>query len=437
MRFREILLVVVLLAVGFVVYEAQTGRWDLHFGWDDDIFGWGKAFTFEESQTIPAPLPSSIEVVNSHGWVEVRGADQPTVQLTFQKKVWRRDEAEARAVADKLHVKVERSGDRLSLSTNRDEFSRRNFETGFILVVPRGTAVSIKNSYGSTRVEAVKEATVENRHGRISAADIAGPCRLEGTYEDIEAANIKATCRVIGSHANIKAGPVTGDLDAESSYAEIRFEDIGGKAEITGTHASVDGRRVAGPVTVDTSYERISLADVGSARVRARHASVQAVDVRGDLDVQTTYEPVQARNIGGNLVVDGTNVEVSATTVKGHEVSVTTSHENVDLADFSAKVLVSLRHGNLVLGPSDLKYPLEVRAEYANIDLSWPAGETSPLEARSRGGSVHWGLSAKLSFEKSNGTSLIKAFAENAGQPGVTLSTTYGDIRIEEKSRKI
>jgi hypothetical protein len=436
MRFREVLLIVALLAVGFVVYEAQTGRWDLHFGWDDDGFGWGKAFTFEESQTIPAPLPSSLEVVNSHGWVEVRGADQATVQLTFQKKVWRRDEAEARAVANKLHFKVERSGDRLTLSTNRDEFTRRNFETGFILVVPRGMAVSIINSHGPAKVEAVREADVRNSHGTIFAADIAGPCRLEGTYEDIEASNLKAGCQVIGSHADVKVGPVAGDLGVETSYAEIRIEDIGGKAEITGTHVAVDGRRINGPVSVDTSYEKISLADVGAARVRARHSSVDATDIRGDLDVQTTYEPVRARNVAGSFLVSGTNVEVSASTVRGREISVTTTHENVDLADFSAKVLVSIRHGNITLGPSDLKSPLEVRGEYANIDLYWPAGETSPFEAQSRGGSIHWGLSSKPSLEKTNGTSLVKAFVENADKPGVTLSTTYGDIRIEEKGRK-
>jgi len=437
MRFREVLLVVILLAVGLVVYEAQTGKWDLHFGWDDDVFGWGKEFAYEETLTLPAPLPAALDIANSHGWVEVRGADQDTVQLTFQKKIWRRDEAEAKAVADKLHVKVDRSSGKLSLSTNRDDFSRRNFETGFILTVPRRLAVAVVNSHGRVKVEGVGEADVRNSHGPISVDGVAGPCRLEGSYEDIEASNLRADCRVIGSHADVKVLSAAGDLNVETSYAEIRFEDIGGKADVTGTHASVEGRRVKGPVTVDTSYEKITLADVGAVRVRARHAAVEASGVHGDCDVQTTYEPVQVRDVDGGLAVSGNNVEVSATTIRGREITVTTSYENVALAGFSAKVRVDVRHGNVTLDPADLKYPMEVRAEYATIELGWPAGEACPVEARSRGGSVHWGLAARPDVEKTNGTSLVTAFAGRAGGPAVTLSTTYGDIRIEERTGKI
>jgi len=431
MKFREILLVIVLLAVGVVVYEVQTGNWTT-WGWtfneDGEFFGFGKAYSFEETQTIEAPVPASLEVTNSHGWVEVRGADQETVQLTFQKKVWRRDEADARAVADKLHYILKKSADRLSFSTNRDEFTKRNFETGFILVVPRRMTVTVTNSYGLVKVASLKEADLRNRHGRVSASDIEGACALESSYEDIEAG-----CRIINRHANVKALSVAGDLSVDHSYGEVRFEDVGGKAVISGSHSEVDGRRVQGPVSVESSYERISLINAGATRVRARHCRVEAQDIHGDLDVETTYEPVKAMNVQGSLRVSGNNVEVTASLIKGPEISVASSYENVDLEDFSAKVKISLRHGGLVLRPSDLKFPVDVRDEYGDIDLYWPAGEASPLEAQARGGSVHWGLSGKPSLEKSNGTSLIKAFVENTDRPAVSLSTSYGDIRIQEK----
>lgn len=436
MRFREVLLVIVLLVAGVVVYEVQTGNWTT-WGWtfneDGEFFGFGKAYSFEETQTIEAPIPSSLDVTNIHGWVEVRGADQETVQLTFQKKIWRRDEADARAVADKLHDIVKKTADRLSFSTNRDDFAKRNFETGFILVVPRRMKVTVTNSYGPVKVAALKEADVRNRHGRVSASDIEGACALESSYEDIEAENLKAGCRVIDRHADVKLLSVAGDLGVDHSYGEVRFEDIGGKAVIGGSHSAVDGRRVRGPVSVESSYERISIVDAGATRVRARHCRVEAQDIHGNLDVETTYEPVKAMNVQGSLQVSGNNVAVTASLIKGPEISVTSSYENVDLEDFSAKVKISLRHGGLVLRPSDLRFPVDVRNEYGNIDLYWPAGEASPLEAQTRGGSVHWGLPGKPSLEKSNGTSLIKAFVENADRPAVSLSTTYGDIRIQEK----
>jgi len=437
MRFREILLVVFLLAVGVVIYQAQTGRWDLHFGWDDDgMFGWGgKEFAFEETQVIEAPLPSALEITNSHGWVEVRGADQETIQLTFKKRVWRRDEADAREVDGKLKPVIKKTADRVSISTNRDDFTKRNFETGFVLVVPRRMIVTVTNSYGPVKVEAVKEATVDNRHGRVAVSDIEGSCGIESSYEDIQAMNVKASCKILGHHSNIRILGVAGDLRVENSYGEVRFEDVGGKADVVASHSPVDGRRVKGPVSVETSYERISLTDAGAARVEAHHCPVEAVDIHGDLDVRTSYEPVKARNIQGNFLVTGNNVEVTASGVTGQDINITTSHENVDLSDFSGKVTISLRHGNTVLSPSALKFPVDVRNEYGSIDFYWPAGEASPLEAQTRGGSIKWGLTGRPEVEKTNGTSLVKAFIENTGRPGVHLSTTYGDIRIEGKSR--
>jgi len=435
MRFRDVLLVIVLLLAGVVVYQAQTGNWGIHFGdGDEEFMVWGgRAFTFEESRTVEAPLPARLEVDNSHGWVEVRGDDQETVRLTFQKKIWRRNEAEARAVADKLQCKIDRSADRLLLATNREEFMKRNFETGFILTVPRRLTVVIANSYGLVKASVLQSVDVRNRHGQVSVSDIEGACVLESSYEDIEAGGLKADCRITNKHADVQVIGAAGDLQIDHAYGEVRFEDIGGKADISGSHSEVTGRRVQGPVFVETSYEKISLTDTGAARVRARHCPVEANGIRGGLDVETTYEPVKAVNILGDLRVNGNNVEVTGSLIKGREISIETSYDDVDLADFSAKVAVSLRHGNLVLRPSDLKFPIDVRAEYSDIDFYWPAGETVPLEAQSHGGSVHWGLSGRPAVEKSNGTSVIKAFVENAGGPGVSLSTSYGEIRLQEK----
>lgn len=178
MKFREVFLVAVLILAGLVVYQIQTGHWNLDFNWGDDFAGFGREYTTEETRTIEAPLPSVIEIVNGHGWVEVRGGDQDTVQLTFKKVVWRRTEEEAKDVAGRLKYTLTTAADKLTLATNRDEFRKKNFETGFILTVPRAMAVHVANAYGVVRVEGVKEATVRNRHGELYASDIQGPCTL-------------------------------------------------------------------------------------------------------------------------------------------------------------------------------------------------------------------------------------------------------------------
>jgi len=436
MKFREVLLVVVLILAGLVVYQVQTGHWNLDFNWGDDFAGLGREYTTEETRTIEAPLPPVIEVVNGHGWVEVRGGDQDTVQLTFKKVVWRRTDEEAKDVADRLRYSLSAAADKLTLATNRDEFRKKNFETGFILTVPRTMIVRITNAYGVVRVEGVKEATVHNRHGELYASDVQGPCALETSYEDLEAQKIQGECRITNSHGDVRAVSVAGDLWIETSYAQVRVEDAGQKTDVRGSHIDVDARRVQGAVQVETSYEKVFLSDVGPAAVSAQHSAVTVENVRGDLDVRTSYEEVRATGVQGRFLVDAHNASVSATGIGGSEISVKTSYENVELAEFSAEVTVLLRNGNVVLKPRDLKHGMDVRNEYGTIHLAWPAGETPRLEARSKGGEVEWGLSEKPDVEQTNGVSLVKAFTANSGSPLIYLSTTYENIRIEAGSRK-
>ncbi len=436
MRFREVVLVIFLILAGLVVYQVQTGHWNLDFNWGDDFIGFGREFTYEETRTIDAPLPALLEVTNGQGWVEVRGGDQANIELTFKKVIWRKTEEEAKDIAGRLKYSLTTAADRLVLDTNRSEFRKKNFETGFILTVPRTMAVRVTNGYGVVRVEGIKEASVRNRHGELFASDIGGPCTLETSYEVLEAQNIQGECRLTNSHADVRAVSIAGDLWIETSYARVRVEDIGQKAEIRGSNVEVDARRVKGAVSVETSYEKVFLSDVGPATVTARNTAVTAEKIRGDLDVRTSYEQVRALDVQGKFLVDAHNSSVSAAGIGGSEISVKTSYDNIDLSEFSAEVTIVCRNGNVTLRPRDLKHGMDVRSEYGTIDLAWPAGETPRFEAQSRGGSVAWGLPEKPDVEQSNGVSLIKAFTANAGSPLIYLSTTYENIRIEAASRR-
>ncbi len=438
MKFREVLLVIVLILGGLVLYQVKTGHWnwDLNWGWEGDFDFGGQEVTAEETRTIESPLPATIEIQNGQGWVEVRGGDQDFAQLTFKKVVWRRKKEDAREIAGQIKYSLTTAADKLTLATNRDEFRRKNFETAFILTVPRSTIVDITNGYGSVRVEGVREVTVRNHNGKVYASSVDGPCVLETSYDDLEAREIKGTCRIVNKNGDVLAASIAGDLSAETTYARIRVEDIGGQADLRASNTSVEALRVTGAVSVDTSYEKVTLADVGPAKVSGHNMAVTAGNVRGDLEVRTSYEPVRVDGVEGRLLVDGRNAAVSARGVGGPSISVTTSYENISLADFSAEATVVCRNGNVTLEPRDLKSAMDVRNENGAIELFWPSGERARLEARSKGGSVKWGLTDKPDVDETNGISLVKAFSADAAAPLIFLSTTYDDIRITEGGRR-
>ena len=75
------------------------------------------------------------------------------------------------------------------------------------------------------------------------------------------------------------------------------------------------------------------------------------------------------------------------------------------------------------------------------MTLEWPEGVRAPFDGQTTSGSIVWGLAEKPSLQKSNGTSETKAFSDASGKAGVTIVTSYGDIRVktpgpESSSRK-
>lgn len=392
MRIRELLLVAVLVLAGFVLFQFQTGRWDIggdwSRGWPDGFGAFGREASAEETRTLEAPLPAAIEIENGRGRVEVRGADQEAVRLTFRKTAWRRTEEEAREIAGRLGYTVTKGADTLALAANRDEFARQGFETSFILTVPRGMSVRVGNSHGAVRVDGVAAAAVRNSHGEVFVTDVRGDCGIETSHEDVEVRRVAGECRVTNRHGDVRADSVGGDLRIETSYGGVGVEDCGGKADVRGPNVAVEARRVAGAVTVDTSYRKVHLADVGPAEVTSKHAAVTAEDVRGDLKVRTSYGPVQAARVRGRLIVGGANAAVTADGVGGDRIDVKTSYAKVSLAGFSAEVAVANRNGAVSLVPLDLRRGLSVRNEYGEVRLAWPDGETARVEAQARGGEV-------------------------------------------------
>jgi len=433
MKFREIILLILIIAAGTCVYHYQTGNWrdwQINWDWDEGFFFPGREFNFEETRIIEGPLPGRIEIVNGHGWVELRGEERQDVKVIFKKRIWRKNESQAGEVSSQLRMTEQKTADALILSTNREEFRKRNFETGFIVSVPAGMKVKVVNSYGTVGVELVAELVVENRHGRIFASDIAGAWDMRTSYEDIEARRLNAAGQAYGRHGDIIIAKAGGDVRIEGTYGRISMEEIEGNATVIGQHAEVDLAKISGTAEIESSYEDITVFDAGKTRIQARHAAVRAEKIRGDLSISTSYEPVEVSAVEGDLSVEGHNVAVNALDIGGDSVYLSTSYEPAAIAGFSAKLEAIVRHADLTLKPKSLNGGINVNAEYCDIDFYWPPDESAPIEAKSRGGSIVWEIKAELESRKSNGTEIVRAFSRVENRPAVFLSTTYGDIRI-------
>jgi hypothetical protein len=364
--------------------------------------------------------------------VDITGTDEGKVVIHMQKRIWRKNEEDAKKVADELRMIVSQEGEKLVIATNRNEFRKKRFETSFSISAPAGTDIKVENSHGRVKAADVGEAVIYNSHGEVSASGIAGNLTLENSYEDVDIQNVGLGCVIKSRHADVTARDILGKIQVFHSYGKVYLENIGEDVSVEGSHSEIWGKSLAKAVEVESSYEKIYLADVGPAKIVTRHAPVEVDGARELLEINDSYDIIKLNNIQGRLIVDGRSLEVSGQKISGSEIYISTSHQDVNLSEFSGKTTIYLSHGNLSLQPLPLEYPVQVKAEYADIRFLWPQGERYPVEARSTNGNVRWLLSESPSVDEKNGYSLVKAFSQEQGKPTISLATTHGNIRIEE-----
>ena len=436
MKAREAILAILIIAAGVFLYYAKSGKLDTV--WDEGDLGWfgrGEEFVFEETEDIPGPLPAEIQVINSHGTVDIEGTTTDKIAVAFKKSIFRRNREEAQKVADLLKMVVNREEAKLILTTNRDEFRRKNFETHFKLTVPAGMTVLIRNSYGMVKAVKTGKTDISNPHGDVRALEISGPLIVENSYSNVVIGDVKGDCRLNAPHSDVQVGNIQGEVLIEHTYGEVNLDTIGAKVTVDGKHSKIEGRHLRGNVDIGSSYEPIILDDVGPTKIQGRHCDIDAKNVNGAFDLDDTYARLTLNTMRGNLKVQGPNTAISASDITADEISIFSSYENVELRGFRGAATITMSHGDLVLVPEAIVGPIDVRGTYANVALSWPSGVKVPFEGRVVSGVIHWGLADKPSLEKSNGQSLTKAFVDESGKPTIKISTSYGDIRVEDARR--
>jgi len=396
MKAKEIFLLIFIILVGVFITQVYTGKFELELGWGDSIlFGYEK-FVFEETEEIESPLPGELRIRNSHGSIEIFGSDEENITISFEKRIWRKDEVEAREVAEQLKMIIDKGEQTLNLSTNRQEFRRKKIETHFVISVPEGMNVTVVNSYGLVRTERVGHTDITNRYGEVYASDIRG------------------TLVVSNRHGSLTMEDITNDVLIRTPYSKIY------------------GWNISGALDIENSYEKIELTDVGPVKIVANQSLIDIDGANGNINISNRYNKVRLKNINGNVFVDGKNLGISGNNVHGDEITLSSTYQDIKFDNFSGKTSISLAHGELHLSPSPLTFPLEVKGSHVDIKFFWPENERYPLEAQAEQGDIQWKLDAEIDYQKDNGLSIVKAFLEKTDKPSVFLSTTYGTIWIEE-----
>ncbi|MBS3818003.1 DUF4097 family beta strand repeat protein [bacterium] len=430
MKAKEIILLIFIIIGGVFLYHVQTGKIHFHWDWEEGFSPFEEDFVFEETEKIEPPFPSQMQVVNAHGNVHIEGTEEEIITIKLKKKIWRNRKENAEKVSQDLTLNIIRESSQIILTTNRDEFPKKNFRTHFTVTVPSEMSVKVRNAYGKVESSHVGPLDITNPHGEVEVSDIEGNLTLQNSYKDVQVTGVHSECQIETKYSSLRAQDISGDLRIRHRYGEIHLEKISGKVDIDGNNSEIIGNHLGGPVMIETSRKKVSLLDTGSAVIRGHHSPIEVRKVHKSLDIQDKYGRIHLEEIHGNLRVEGKSLEVYGKNIRGEKISIASSYKDVELEGFSGNTYIRLSHGDIILTPYPLTHPISAKGNYADITFNWPGKEKYPFEAQAEKGNLDWNLSAKLSYKKKNGVTLVKAFSEEKGKPSISLTTRYGTIKV-------
>lgn len=432
MKAKEIILLIFILTGGVFLYFAQTGK--IHFYWNrEEGFNlFQEEFLYQETEEIKPPFPSQIQIVNAHGKVEIQGTKEENIHILFQKKIWRYNQEQAEKAAEELMMNIFKENSQIILSTNRENISRKNFRTNFKIKIPSDTKVKVINSYGEVKASRLKKTEIINHYGSINVSGIKEELIIQNSHKDIHINDIQSNTNIESKYSSLFIRNIKGNLSIRHRYGKIQLENVSGKVNIEGNYSQVYAKNLDKPLNIESSHKKISLVNVDSVLLRCHHSPVIIEGAQGNVDIKDRYSRVHLADIQGNLKVEGKSLEVEGINIKGEEILILTSHDDLNLENFSGNTDLTLFHGDMVLKPLPLTHPLQVKGNYSNITFYWPDHQKYPLEAHAEKGKIDWELPFKSSFSKENGVSIIQAFLQEEKASSIFLSTKYGTIRIKK-----
>jgi hypothetical protein len=431
MKTKEFFLLLLIITAGVVFTHIYLEKWDVTFGWEEEWFWDAEEFTYEETEILEPPFPSSLQIINSYGDIVIKGAEQDNIQIQFTKRIRRRDEERAREIADRLDMVIERDPDQVILSTNRQEVRRSKMGTDFTLTVPAGMDVLVKNRYGDVKVSRLGTAELIARNGKVVAWDIAKKLTIWNSYEDVEADNVGLGCHVDSRNSDIKLSRIKGDTWIDQRHGSIDLEDLGGRLDIDAPHSQIYAKGITGPLGIENSYAKITLIEVGPCIITGNNSPVTINGARENVEVYDRYSQVRLENIQGDVRVEGRDLNITGRGIQAEQIALSSSYKDIVLEDFVGETTITLDNGKVTLSPAPLTHALEVKGTYAAVRLVWPSDIMYPIEAQTKGGDIHWKLPVDPAMNVNNGVSILKAFLEQP-YPAIRISTSHADIIIDK-----
>ena len=395
----------------------------------------GEVFAFTDQPVINNDIKPgmTISVNNSYGSVKVTGGGS-AIRATLSKGVrgWSQDDA--RKIADRIKLVVNRTADGLTITTNRDQVAEQ-FTTDILIEVPSYIGVSITDSYGSVTANGIQGGlTARASYGQADLTGIKGDVNLALSYCEVTASNIEGNLSISGAK-RARISNVAGSVEITASTASnggVDLRDISGPVHVSAPFCRIVAQGLDQSAELKTEHSSVDVSRAADVTIVAPHSDVRARAIDGDLRVSSSNSNLQLSSIAGELDVQAEQCSVTVDDVKG-SVAIETTHGDVVVKNFYEGVRVETSYRDVTLTTAqEPTGDIEVQNNHGQIKLVLPQSSRFRLDAQSANGQIQPIGFGQLEQKVRN--SLVSELGSDG--PTIKLRTSFKNIIIQASAAR-
>jgi DUF4097 and DUF4098 domain-containing protein YvlB len=373
-----VLLLVIAVVAGLEWVHKHNSDFDLGM---DDMFNHPYEWK-SDLPSVPVKLNAPVSIVTTHGNITINTISEPKLYVSVDKMARASSEDEARKNADAVRVSVTPSGNGyqiVSQAQNGRSAEDSNVQTDLDIRLPVQSAIDARTD-----------------HGDIKLAGTTGPVSISSQSGDLNMHDI------------------TGDVSATMTHGDTHIDTVNGNVRLDGKGSDVDISDVSGDVTITGDF----------------YGSIRASDIKKTIRYTSSRSDLTLGQLSGEMEMDSGDLHVSD--VSGG-LTLNTENKDVTMDNISGRINLTDKRGDISLhfaqAPQD---NVSIADESGNIDITIPAHSNFSISAISRNGDIQDDFEGSGLKSSTSGETTILEGSYGSQGPRITLSTTYGTIKIHK-----
>lgn len=213
-----------------------------------------------------------LKITNNFGDIEIKKVSSKDISFEAKIHVRYSDEAAARKYIKEAIQVTEGEVTNISILDAPFHVEQKYSDAmvDFIIYIPEGIDVDVRNSFGNLQVEGAGEVEVTNSNGDIVIKNCTKASQIKASFGDIHIVGLSGDTNIINSNGNIKVKNVEGSVKANTSFGNVVINDIKGDVKAVSSNGNIEVYEITGNIECSTSFGnvRVDRGSLENARIR-------------------------------------------------------------------------------------------------------------------------------------------------------------------------